>query len=192
MWRIIGLTLVACVLVSGTLEAGEKKEVGPVLTYTMKNIDGKDVNLADYEGNVLLIVNVASQCGLTPQYEGMENLYRRYKDKGLKILAFPANNFGQQEPGTDPEIKEFCSKNYDVTFNLFSKVSVKGEDTCDLYKFLTDGSKNGGFDGEIKWNFQKYLVDRKGNVIAKFEPKTPPLDKSVVEAVEKALEQPKE
>lgn len=163
------------------------KEVSPVLNFKMKNILGEEVFLGDYQGNVLLVVNVASKCGLTPQYEGLQRLHETYKDKGLKILAFPANNFGAQEPGAEAEILEFCSTRYRVTFDLFSKVSVKGEDQCDLYKFLTDPATNGDFAGEIQWNFQKYLIDRKGRVVAKFEPKVTPEDPKVIEALEKAL-----
>ncbi|NUN98874.1 MAG: glutathione peroxidase [Candidatus Omnitrophica bacterium] len=163
------------------------KEVSPVLNFKMKNILGEEVFLGDYQGNVLLLVNVASKCGLTPQYEGLQKLYETYKDKGFKILAFPANNFGAQEPGTEAEIREFCSTKYKVTFDMFSKVSVKGEDICDLYEFLTDPATNGEFAGEIQWNFQKYLIDKSGKVVARFEPKTKPEDPKLIAAIEKAL-----
>ena len=131
---------------------------GSPLDFTMPDIDGKDLPLAKYKGDVLLIVNVASKCGFTPQYKQLQEVYEKYKDRGLRILAFPANNFRQQEPGTYKEIKEFCDKNYGVTFDMFSKVSVKGDDTCELYKFLTSKEKNVGFDGEIPWNFTKFLT----------------------------------
>ncbi|MCH8054420.1 MAG: glutathione peroxidase, partial [Planctomycetes bacterium] len=173
--------LLACVLafsISVPAVAGdksqEKKVVSPALDFTMKNIDGQDVYLGDYQGDVLLVVNVASECGLTPQYKDLEAFYKKYKDQGVKVLAFPANNFGAQEPGTNKEIKQFCKTKFDVTFDLFSKVSVKGDDKCDLYKYLTDTSKNGEFGGEIQWNFQKFLVDRTGRVVARFKPRENP------------------
>ena len=168
------------------------KEAKSVLEFTMKDIDGKEVPLSEYKGDVLLVVNVASQCGLTPQYEGLETIYERYKDKGFAILGFPANNFGAQEPGTESEIKGFCTSKYKVTFPMFSKVSVKGEDQCDLYKYLTSTEKHGeAIGGEVQWNFQKYLVDRKGNLVARFNPKVKPMDPDVVSAIEKALDEPK-
>ena len=155
-----------------------------VLDFTMRNIDGKDVPLSNYRGKVILIVNVASECGYTPQYKGLEELYRKYKDRGFVILGFPANNFGAQEPGTNEEIKKFCTTTYDVTFDLFSKISVKGEDQHPLYKFITS---NPAVTGEIKWNFQKYLVDRDGKLIARFMSRVEPLSNEVTQAVEKAL-----
>jgi glutathione peroxidase len=168
-------------------EAAKKKDVSPVLDFTMKNIDGQDVHLGSYQGDVLLLVNVASECGYTPQYDGLEKAFRKYKDRGFKILAFPANNFGAQEPGTDADIKQFCRTKYDVTFDIFSKVSVKGDDKCPLYAYLTDKERNGAFGGEIKWNFQKFLVDRKGQVVARFEPGDEPQGPKVSAAIEKAL-----
>ena len=135
-------------------DAPDSKADGGVLKYTMKNIDGQDVNLSDYKGKVLMIVNVASRCGYTPQYKDLETLYRKYKDRGFKVLAFPANNFAGQEPGSNKEIKEFCQSKYDVTFDLFAKVSVKGDDICDLYKTLTDRKQVGKYGGKIRWNFQ--------------------------------------
>jgi glutathione peroxidase len=159
-----------------------------VLSYIVKDIDGKEVKLESYKGDVLLIVNTASQCGLTPQYEGLQNLYEKYKDKGFKVLAFPANEFGAQEPGSNSEIKEFCSTKYDVTFPLFSKIVVKGNGIHPLYDQLTSKDKNPKFAGEIKWNFEKFLVDRQGNVIARFEPRIKPESDEVVKALETALE----
>ena len=128
-----------------------------VYEFTMRNIDGENVKLDTYKGKVLLIVNVASKCGYTPQYEGLEALYQKNKDSGLVILGFPANNFGKQEPGNDGDIKTFCEKNYGVTFDMFSKISVKGDDIHPLYKYLTTET---GFNDEIDWNFAKYLVDK--------------------------------
>jgi glutathione peroxidase len=153
-------------------------------SFTMKTIDGKEKSLADYKGNVLLIVNVASKCGYTPQYKDLEAVYRKYKDQGFRVLGFPANNFGNQEPGSDEEILEFCSTKYDVTFDLFSKISVKGEDRHPLYRYITTESD---FPGEVRWNFQKYLVDKEGNVVAMFPSRTKPTDQEVIERIEALL-----
>ncbi len=170
-----------------TSRAMAKEATDSVYQFSVKDIDGKDVSLDRYKGEVLLIVNVASQCGLTkPTYPPLEELYRKYKDKGFKVLAFPANNFGAQEPGSNASIKEFCHKTFDVSFDLFAKVSVKGSDQCPLYKFLTTHPDK-KIAGDVAWNFQKYLVGRDGKVIAMFGPRTLPNDKSVVEQVEKAL-----
>lgn len=157
-----------------------------VYSYKLKDIDGKEVELSKYKGDVLLIVNTASECGLTPQYEGLETLFKKYKDKGFKVLAFPANNFGGQEPGSDSEIKNFCSEKYHVSFPLFSKISVKGDDQNPLYKFLTTHS-NKDIAGDVKWNFQKYLVGRDGKVIKKFDPRVTPDDKTLAEEIDKAV-----
>lgn len=153
--------------------------------FTLKDINGKDLHLSKYKGKVLLIVNVASECGYTPQYKELELLYRTYKDKGFVILGFPANNFGAQEPGTETEIKTFCEKNYGVTFDLFSKISVMGDDQHPLYRMITSDAKVGG---EIRWNFQKYLVDRDGNLMHKFPSRVKPMSDEIVSAVEAALE----
>ncbi len=150
--------------------------------FTLPSIDGAPAPLSAYKGKVVLIVNVASQCGYTPQYAGLEKLYEKYKDNGLVVLGFPANNFGTQEPGTNAEIKTFCSRNYHVTFPMYSKISVAGGDKAPLYKFLT--SANGG---EVKWNFTKFLVDPDGKVIARFESGVEPDSAELVGAVEKAL-----
>ena len=154
---------------------GEADE-GPegVLDHTVKDIEGDTVDLAEYEGDVLLIVNTASYCGYTPQYEGLEQLYRTYGSKGFEVLAFPANEFGAQEPGSNAEILSFCTSTYDVSFPLFSKIVVQGEGIHPLYSFLTDEQKNPGHGGEIRWNFTKFLVDRDGEVIARFEPADAP------------------
>jgi len=153
-------------------------------SFTMKTIDGNDKKLSDYKGKVLMIVNVASKCGHTPQYKGLEALYEKYKDQGFMILGFPANNFFSQEPGTNEEIKTFCSLNYGVTFDMFSKISVKGDDQHPLYHYLTEDSP---VPGAVKWNFQKYLVDRKGNVVDKFSPGTEPTEKEVIAEIEKLV-----
>ena len=163
----------------------KKMETQPKLySFTMKTIDGKDKKLSDYKGKVLMIVNVASKCGHTPQYKGLEAIYEKYKDSGFMILGFPANNFLWQEPGSDKEIKEFCTLNYGVTFDMFSKISVKGKDQHPLYQFLT---KEPSVAGEVKWNFQKYLVDRQGSVVDKFAPGTEPTEKEVIDKIEKLL-----
>ena len=158
-----------------------------VLDFTLNSLDGKPAPLSEYRGKVVLIVNVASKCGYTPQYTGLEKIYEKYKDQGFVILGFPANNFGGQEPGTNEEIKTFCSSKYQVTFPMYSKVSVKGADSTPLYQFLTDKQSNPATAGEIKWNFTKFLVDRNGKVIARFEPAITPESADVTGAIEKAL-----
>lgn len=150
--------------------------------FTLKTIDGQPAPLSQYKGKVMLLVNVASKCGYTPQYTGLESLYQKYKDRGLVIVGVPANNFGGQEPGTDAEIKTFCTRTYNVTFPMLSKVSVKGEDKTPLYQYLT--SENGG---EVKWNFTKFLVGKDGKVIGRFESKVTPESPEMTQAVEKAL-----
>ncbi len=141
-----------------------------MLDFHVKDIDGKDVDLAKYKGKVLLIVNTASQCGYTPQYKDLQAIYEKYKDQGFEVLAFPANEFGSQEPGDNQQIKEFCSTNYKVSFPLFSKIVVKGEGIHPLYAFLTSEQTNPKFAGKIAWNFAKFLVNRKGEVIGRFGP----------------------
>jgi len=159
-----------------------------VYDYTLPSIDGEPTELASYKGKVLLLVNVASRCGFTPQYSALESIYEKYKDQGFVILGFPANNFGGQEPGTNAEIKSFCTLKYNVTFPMFAKVSVKGDDCTPLYQYLTRQA-NPSLTGDIKWNFTKFLVDRKGNVVARFESPVKPDSPEVVEAIEKLLKQ---
>jgi glutathione peroxidase len=158
-----------------------------ILDFTMTDIKGVEIPIRKFEGKVLLIVNVASKCGLTPQYANLQTLYDRYRDTGFEILGFPANDFLRQEPGSDSEISEFCSMNYGITFPLFAKISVKGRDIHPMYKFLTAPETNPRFPGKIGWNFAKFLVDRTGVVIARFEPKVDPLDRQVTSAIEGAL-----
>jgi glutathione peroxidase len=158
-----------------------------IYNFALKNIDGKEVSLSQYRGKALLVVNVASQCGYTPQYEGLQKVYAKYKDRGLVVLGFPANNFGAQEPGTDQEIKTFCSTRFNVTFPMFSKISVKGPDKHPLYQYLTDATTDPKFAGEIKWNFNKFLIDKQGNIAARFDSKDAPESETVVAAIEKAL-----
>lgn len=175
--------LTTMLLVLFSLHAGNKT----VYDFTVKNIDGKDVSLSQYKGKVLLFVNVASMCGNTPQYRDIEALYKKYKDKGLVVLGFPANNFMGQEPGSDKEIKEFCTREYAVTFPMFSKISVKGKNIAPLYSYLTTKAENGVLDAEITWNFQKILVGRDGRVLSSISPRTGVNEASVIADIEKAL-----
>lgn len=152
--------------------------------FTLTSIDGQPAPLASYKGKVLLLVNVASKCGYTPQYTGLQSLYDKYKDRGLVIVGVPANNFGGQEPGTNEEIKTFCTRNYNVSFPMMSKVSVKGEDKTPLYTYLTENT-----GGDVKWNFTKFLVDKDGKIVSRFESKVTPDSPELTSAVEKALAQ---
>ncbi len=155
--------------------------------FTMKTIDGTPKRLSDYRGKAVLIVNVASQCGLTPQYAQLEQLHEAYEARGLAVLGFPANEFGAQEPGANDEIKEFCTTRYAVKFDLFAKVKVKGAGIDPLFDYLTGKETNPDFAGDIKWNFNKFLVGRDGHVLARFEPKVEPTSAEVKQAIEKAL-----
>ena len=158
-----------------------------VYDFTLNSIDGQPAPLAAYKGKVVLLVNVASRCGYTPQYTALESSYEKYKDRGLVIVGIPANNFGAQEPGTNQEIKTFCSSKYHVTFPMMAKVSVKGEDITPLYQFLTDKSSNPQSGGEIKWNFTKFLIGPDGRVITRFEPEITPDSPQLTSAIEEAL-----
>ena len=152
----------------------------------LKTIDGKEVKLKAYKGDVLLIVNVASECGLTPQYTKLQELFAKYNEYGFQVLGFPCNDFGMQEPGSNKEIKEFCTTKYQVTFPMFEKLHVKGDDQHPLYAMLT--GKKSPFPGKVKWNFGKFLISRDGKIIHRFEPRTKPGEEKVTEAIEKALE----
>ena len=158
-----------------------------VYDFTLNTIDGQPTSLGTYKGKVVMLVNVASRCGFTPQYTSLESTYEKFKDKGFVIVGIPANNFGAQEPGTNAEIKTFCSTKYNVTFPMMSKVSVKGDDTTPLYQYLTDKSANPSTGGDIQWNFTKFLVGRDGQIVARFEPKVTPDSPEVTAAIEKAL-----
>ena len=182
--RKLILILFLCAASSGL--AAESKSI---YDYTMKSIDGQPVSLRNYSGKVVLLVNVASKCGFTPQYAGLEAVYEKYKDRGLVIVGVPANNFMQQEPGTNEEIKKFCSNKYNVTFPMMSKVSVLGDDKTPLYVFLTDKSVNPAVGGDIKWNFTKFLFGRDGKPVARFEPAVKPDSPEVTAAIEAALGQ---
>jgi glutathione peroxidase len=157
----------------------------PLHNIPIKDIDGKPTSLKPYEGKVLLVVNVASKCGLTPQYKALEELHQKFQSKGLVVLGFPSNDFGNQEPGTNEEIKEFCESNYGVSFPLFDKLHVKGPEQHPLYNALTGPSSP--FPGDIQWNFGKFLVGKDGRILARFEPRTTPDSKEVTDAIEKAL-----
>jgi glutathione peroxidase len=189
---LIALTLLiaAGCLMSDSAPHAELKTKS-ILEFKMKDIDGNDVKLKKYKGNVLLVVNTASKCGYTPQYEGLEAIYNKYKAQGFEVLGFPANNFGGQEPGTAEEIKEFCTTKYKVTFPMFAKISVKGDDQDPLYKFLTSKETNPNFAGDITWNFNKFLIDKKGNVVARFSSKDTPESEAVTQAIEKYLKENK-
>ena len=160
-----------------------------VLDFKMKDNDGKEVKLKKFKGDVFLIVNTASKCGFTPQYEGLQAIYTKYQSQGFTILGFPANNFGGQEPGTEAEIKEFCESKFKVTFPMFAKISVKGEDRHPLYNFLTAKETNPKYSGEITWNFNKFLVNRKGEIVARFTSKDAPDSETVTQAIEKYLKE---
>jgi glutathione peroxidase len=180
--RKLILILMLCVACA-SLSAEPKS----IYDFTMRSIDGDHVSLNTYHGKVVLLVNVASKCGFTPQYAALESVYEKYKDRGLVIVGVPANNFMSQEPGTDEEIKKFCSNKYNVTFPMMSKVSVKGDDKTPLYVFLTGKETDPQFGGDIKWNFTKFLFDRNGNPVARFEPNVTPDSPQVTAAIESAL-----
>jgi glutathione peroxidase len=158
-----------------------------IYDFTLPSIDGQPLPLSNFKGKVVLVVNVASRCGFTPQYTALESIYEEYKDQGFVILGFPANNFGAQEPGTNAEIKTFCSSKYNVTFPMYGKVSVKGDDQTPLYHYLTKDA-NPSLTGDIKWNFTKFLVDRSGHVVNRFEPAIKPDAPEVTSAIEKLLQ----
>jgi glutathione peroxidase len=156
------------------------------LAFTLPRIDGSPQPLEQYRGQVLLVVNVASRCGLTPQYEGLEALHDRYRERGFAVLGFPANDFASQEPGTDAQIAEFCRSTYGVRFPMFSKIHVRGDEIHPLYRVLTSQPEPVG--GPVEWNFQKYLIDREGRVVEKFSPRVPPEDPGLVARIESLLE----
>jgi glutathione peroxidase len=178
------IKLLCCVLlVSASLMAADKN----IYDFTLNSIDGQSAPLAAYKGKVVMLVNVASRCGFTPQYTGLEAVYEKYQDRGFVIVGLPANNFGGQEPGSNQEIKTFCSAKYHVTFPMMAKVSVKGDDKIPLYQYLTDKSAHPQTGGDIEWNFTKFLIGSDGRVLARFEPKVTPDSPQVTAAIEKAL-----
>lgn len=158
-----------------------------IYDYSLNSIDGKDTRLSTFKGKVVMLVNVASRCGYTPQYSGLESLYEKYRAKGFVIVGIPANNFMSQEPGANSEIQTFCRSKYNVQFPMMAKISVAGSDKAPLYRYLTSKEKNPKTGGEIQWNFTKFLVDREGKVVARFEPATEPSDPAVASAIDGAL-----
>lgn len=181
--------MIAKLLLFAAFAAASMSAASNVYDFTMDSITGAPVPLAQYKGKVVMLVNVASKCGFTPQYKGLEALYKKYEGKGLVILGFPANNFMSQEPGTNAEIQTFCSRTYNVTFPMFSKISVKGSDQAPLYQFLTDKKANPSFGGDIGWNFTKFLVGRDGKIVARFDSAVEPESPEVLKAIEAALGQ---
>ena len=188
---LVALLSLACFAATAG-RADEPTKAAPALNFQVQDIDGKTIDLAKtYQGKVLLVVNTASQCGYTPQYRGLESVYGKYKAKGFEVLAFPANEFGAQEPGSNGEIKSFCSSTYNVTFPLFSKIVVKGQGIHPLYQYLTGAKSDPKFAGDISWNFNKFLINRKGEVIARFESDDAPESAKVTKAIEAALAESK-
>ena len=179
--------LVLVLLVAGTVSLEGGEAAAPALDFTLKSLDGKEVDLSTYQGKVVMIVNVASKCGLTPQYEQLQDLHEKYSGQGLAILGFPCNQFNGQEPGSAQEIRKFCSANYGVEFDMFSKIEVNGDGADDLYKYLKSVSTSPKGSGEISWNFEKFVLDRSGNVVARFQPRTRPDDPAVVGLIESKL-----
>jgi glutathione peroxidase len=186
---LIAIALIATFGAGNLLAVNPPKKAKTIYDFTVKDIDGKNVKLKQYKGKVALVVNVASKCGYTPQYEGLQAIYQKYKDQGFVVLGFPANNFKDQESGTNAEIKEFCESKYKVTFPMFAKISVKGEDQEPLYQYLTSKETNPNYAGDITWNFNKFLVDKNGKILARFTSKDTPQSETVTQAIEKALAQ---
>ena len=178
------IALVLALMAAPQTKPQEKTKVPEVLNFTMNSLDGKPVNLSKYQGNVVLMVNVASECGYTYQYEGLQALHKKYAARGLRILGFPSNDFGAQEPGSDSQIADFCKKNYGVEFDMFSKITVLGNGQAPLYKTLTSTP---GFTGNISWNFEKFLISRDGKVIGRFKSPVEPLSAELSNAIEAAL-----
>jgi glutathione peroxidase len=177
MKKLLFLSLAAAMLLCGMPDTG-------FYSFTVQTIDGDDFALAQLKGKKVLVVNVASKCGLTPQYEQLQALYEQYKDRNFIIIGFPANNFGAQEPGTNAEIKAFCTAGYGVTFPMMAKISVKGDDMAPLYKWLTAKAENGREDAEVQWNFQKFLIDENGRWVKSVAPRTLPNDGEIIAWIE--------
>jgi glutathione peroxidase len=189
---VVSLTFAGFAAGAGRADEPSKPAAGGALNFQVQDIDGKTVDLAKaHQGKVLLIVNTASQCGYTPQYKGLEAAYNKYKAKGFEVLAFPANEFGAQEPGSNSEIKAFCTTTYNVTFPIYSKIVVKGPGIHPLYQYLTDAKTDPKFAGDISWNFNKFLIDRNGRVIARFDSEDDPESPKVTKAIEAALAESK-
>ena len=187
---LIVLPLFLVAMAAAVSSSGEEKSAGKkpaALDFKMKSLAGKEVDLSKYRGQVVVVVNVASECGFTPQYEQLEALHEKYAEKGLAVLGFPCNQFGKQEPGSAKEIQEFCTKNYGVKFDLFAKVEVNGEGACPLYKHLTALETKPTGPGKISWNFEKFVIGRSGEVVARFAPRTKPDSPEVLKAIEAEL-----
>jgi glutathione peroxidase len=189
---VLGTAVTVSLSCAIPIDAAEKehKKMPPALSFRMKSLAGKEVDLSKYHGRVVMIVNVASKCGLTPQYEQLQKIHEKYSEKGLSIIGFPCNQFGSQEPGTADEIQEFCRANFGVTFEMFAKISVNGEEACDLYKYLTALDTKPKGKGKIGWNFEKFIIGRNGEVLARFAPPTKPDDPEIVKLLEKELAKP--
>ncbi|QDU95915.1 glutathione peroxidase [Lignipirellula cremea] len=183
-WMLPAACLLCCALLSPAFAADEAPAA---LSFKVKSLDGKEVDLSQFKGKVLLVVNVASRCGLTPHYEGLQALYEESKDDGLVVLGFPCNQFGKQEPGTSADIATFCSDNYSVTFPMFEKIDVNGENAAPFYQHLTSLKTPPKGDGKVAWNFEKFVIDRNGEVIARFEPRTKPSDPLLLKTLAAAL-----
>ena len=187
-FMLSGLVLFVGMTMQQHLFGDQPQASSGVLDQNMKTLDGKDINLAQaYAGDVVLLVNVASKCGLTPQYNDLQALHGKYADQGLSIVGVPCNQFGNQEPGTSEQIAEFCQKNYGVEFDMLAKVDVNGENACSLYKYLTSQKANPDFGGEISWNFEKFLFNRQGELVARFKPRTKPAADEMIEVIEQEL-----
>jgi len=184
----LSLVFATLFVVAAVASFGQGEETAPAaLNFKMKTLTGKEVDLAKYKGQVVLIVNTASECGLTPQYEQLQALHAGLADKGLAVVGFPCNQFGGQEPGTAEEIGTFCKQNYGVTFDMFAKVEVNGDGACPLYKYLTAVETKPEGSGKIGWNFEKFVLDRKGKVVGRFSPTTSPDDPALVKLIETQL-----
>ena len=187
------LTLLLAVVTVATVQAQDKatasdnSKTPKALNFKMKSIDGADVELSKYKGDVVVFVNTASKCGLTPQYEQLQALHEKFDKKGLSIVGFPCNQFGGQEPGTESDIKEFCQKNYGVSFDMMAKIDVNGENQCDLYKYLNSLDTKPKGKGDVRWNFEKYIIGRNGEVVARFGPRTKPDSSEFVKVIQDEL-----
>mgnify|MGYP001489406683 CR=1 FL=1 len=184
-WSLLPLLLIAAPLFAEPKQ--EQSAVPAALNFEVKSIDGQPVKLADYQGQVLLVVNVASECGATPQYSGLQSLYDQYRDQGLLVLGFPCNQFGSQEPGSEADIKAFCKREYSVTFPMFGKIEVNGDKAHAFYKHLTAQETKPKGQGKVGWNFEKFLINRQGEVVARFPTGTEPTDEQLTKAIEQAL-----
>lgn len=183
--RTLSLLLLAALMTLPTAQADDSHDCD--LDFRVQSIDGKEVDLEDFEGKVVVVVNVASKCGATPQYADLQAMYEKYKDKGLVVLGFPSNQFGKQEPGSNAEIAEFCSSKYQVTFPMFSKIDVKGDEAAPFYKNLTSKDVKPAGAGPVGWNFEKFIINREGQVTGRFKTRTAPTDPEFIAAVEKEL-----